>query len=58
MHLKAEEELFAFVRNTAESQAQNPPASTFCERAKFTAYYNKLNLRNKIPEPFKTLTIS
>jgi hypothetical protein len=56
-HLKPEVELFAFVNNTAESQAQNPSASTFCERAKFTDYDNKLNLLNKIPKTFRTLTI-
>ena len=56
-HLKPEEELFVFVNNTAESQSQNPMASTFCERAKFTVYYNKCSLLNKIPEPFRPLTI-
>ena len=45
-YLKPEEKLFAFVNNTAESQAQNPLASTICERPKFTAYDDKLSLLN------------
>jgi hypothetical protein len=56
-HLKPEEDFFAFVNNTAESQAQNPLANTFRERAKFTAYDNKLSLLNKIPETFRLLSI-
>jgi hypothetical protein len=56
-HLKPEEELFVFVNNTAESQAQNPPAIIFCERVKFTAYDKTLNLFYKIPKLFRPLTI-